>query len=256
MIASLGMYDSGPAQAANDQLWALVRDGLRTRGLPAPETLTRGEAAYMPAWESPDLVLSQTCGYPFRARLHPQVTLIGAPDHGLPGCPSGHYRSVLVARRDDPRDLDALAAARFAWNDDLSQSGWAGPVCYLQGLGLWPKPAVRTGGHRLSAAAVAQCKADLAGLDAVTWAMMLADQDTSAAALRVVAETAPSPALPYIAARGADRAATAEALAEAIAALTAADGATLHLQGLIDLPVQVYLAVPTPPPPAHFGASA
>jgi hypothetical protein len=29
MIASLGMYDFGPAIAANDRLWALIRDGLR-----------------------------------------------------------------------------------------------------------------------------------------------------------------------------------------------------------------------------------
>ena len=29
MIASLGMYDFGPAMAANDRLWAGIRDGLR-----------------------------------------------------------------------------------------------------------------------------------------------------------------------------------------------------------------------------------
>lgn len=254
MIASLGMYDAGPARAANDRLWARVRDGLRARGIAAPEALTRGEGAYWPAWESPDLLLSQTCGYPFRARLHDRVTLVGTPDHGLPGCPPGHYRSVFVARADDPRGLDALAAARLAWNEDLSQSGWAAPACHLLSLGLTLHPALRSGGHRLSARAVAQGQADLAALDAVTWAMMQADGDPSAPALRVVGQTAPTPALPYIAARGADRAVIFAALAGAIAALDAQDRATLHLHGLVEIPAPAYLAVPTPPPPAHFGA--
>jgi hypothetical protein len=56
MIASLAMYDFGPAMAANDRLWALIRDGLRARGLDAPDVLTRGEGAYWPAWDAPDLI--------------------------------------------------------------------------------------------------------------------------------------------------------------------------------------------------------
>ncbi|MCB6178867.1 phosphate/phosphite/phosphonate ABC transporter substrate-binding protein [Rhodobacter sp. Har01] len=254
MIASLGMYDAGPARAANDRFWVAIRDRLRARNLPAPEALTRGEGAFWPAWESPDLVLSQTCGYPFRARLQGRVTLVGTPDHGLPGCPPGHYRSVFVARKDDLRGLKELAATRFAWNEDLSQSGWAGPVSHLLGLGLTPHPCLRSGAHRLSALAVAEGRADLAGLDAVTWAMMQADGDPAAPALRVVAETAPAPALPYIAAKGADREGLFATLAQAIAALTPEDRARLLLHGLVEIPAAAYLAVPTPPPPAHFGA--
>ena len=83
MIASLGMYDFGAAMAANDRLWALARDALREEGIDAPDALTRGEAAYWPAWEAPDLLLSQTCGYPFRARLHDRVAYVGTPDFGV-----------------------------------------------------------------------------------------------------------------------------------------------------------------------------
>ena len=197
MIASLGMYDFGPAQAANDRLWALIRDALRADGHNAPETLTRGEGAYWPAWESPALVLSQTCGYPYRARLHGHVTLVGTPDYGLPGCPPGHYRSVFVARRDDPRaTLQDFAGAPMAFNEDLSQSGWAAPAHHLLSLGLTPAPALRSGGHRLSVQAVAEGRADLAGVDALTWAM-LQGHEPAADRLKFVAETALTPALPY-----------------------------------------------------------
>lgn len=255
MIASLAMYDAGPAQAANDRLWALARDQLAVRGIAAPEELTRGEGAYWPAWQSPDLVLSQTCGFPYRALLHGTVTLIGAPDHGLQGCPRGHYRSVLVARGDDPRTgFEAFADAPLAFNEDLSQSGWAAPANLAADLGIRLAPRLRTGSHRASAAAVAAGQADLAALDAVTWAMMQEDGDPSVALLRVVTETPPTPALPYIAGPGADAATLFAALDAAIAALDPDDRETLHLRGLVALPAEAWLAVPIPPPPAHFGA--
>jgi ABC-type phosphate/phosphonate transport system substrate-binding protein len=250
MIASLGMYDLDHTRAANDRLWALIRDGLRARGLDAPEALTRGEAAYWPAWEAPDLVLSQTCGYPFRARLHGRVAYVGTPDYGVPGCPAGHYRSVFVARADDPREgLQAFDGAAFAFNEDLSQSGWAAPQVHARRLGLRLPPALRTGGHRLSALAVADGRADLAALDAVTWALMQ-DADPLARRLRVVGLTAPTPGLPVIAALGANADATFAALADAIPALDPDDRVTLRLTGLHRLPEAAYLAVPNPPAPA------
>ncbi|MFZ1467534.1 MAG: PhnD/SsuA/transferrin family substrate-binding protein [Paracoccaceae bacterium] len=252
MIASLGMYDRAETAAANDRLWGLIRGGLRARGVKAPDALTRGEGAYWPAWQSPDLVLSQTCGYPFRARLHDTVTLIGTPDYGVADCPPGHYHSVFVARTDGPNDLATLASQRLAYNEDLSQSGWVGPANHLLSLGLTPRPALRSGGHRASALVVAEGRADLAAIDAVTWAM-LQKWDPAVTNLKVVDRTAPTPGLPLIAAKGADRDATFAAVAEAMDRLHLADRALLGLRGLVFIPVADYLAVPTPPPPDHFG---
>ena len=65
---------------------------------------------------------------------------------------------------------------------------------------------------------------------------------------------APTPALPYIAAAGADTGTIYAALEEGIAALSTADRATLHLRGIVPARAADYLAVPNPPPPAHFGA--
>lgn len=256
MIASLGMYDFGPAVAANDRLWAQVRDGLRARGIPAPDALTRGEAAYWPAWQAPDLVLSQTCGYPFRARLHDRVTYVGTPDYGVEGCPPGHYCSVFVVRADDPRhSLPDFDGARFAWNEDLSQSGWAAPLTHAARLGINLVPAVRTGGHRRSALAVAEGRADIAALDAVTHALMQG-VDPVLTRLRVIGQTDPTPGLPCIAAPGADAGATFAALAEAIADLAPTDRATLRLRGVTRIPAEAYLAVPNPPAPDQIARPA
>ena len=247
------MYDRVEAQPANDRLWALIRDGLRAVGLNAPEALTRGARAYWDAWASPDLILSQTCGFPYRARLHGRVTLIGTPDYGVTGCPPGYYRSVLVARANDPRSamLD-FDHATLAFNEDLSQSGWAAPQNHAAKLGISLPPKLRTGGHILSAKAVAEGHADIAAIDAVTW-VMITRWDAFASALKVVGETDPTPGLPYIAAPGTDAEAIFTVIAQAITDLSPQDRDTLCLKGLTKIAPETYLAVPTPPTPTTLG---
>ena len=253
MIASLGMYDGTEAQPANDRLWVLIRDAMRAQGMAAPEALTRGPGAYWQAWEAPDLVLSQTCGYPYRARLHGKVTLIGTPDYGLQGCPPGYYRSVFLARADDHRvTLADFDGAAVAFNDDLSQSGWAGPQVHAAGLGLNLPPRLRTGGHLLSARAVAEGRADIAGIDAVTWGMVQR-WEAIAKRLKVVGQTDPVPGLPLIAAKGADADQLFTIVATAIADLAPQDRATLSLRGLARIPAETYLAMPMPASPAALG---
>lgn len=249
MIASLGMYDRAETATANDRLWDGVRDGLRARGFDAPEDLTRGEAAYWPAWEASDLVFSQTCGFPYRARLHDHVTLIGSPDYALPGCAPGHYNSVFVVRANDPRQtLTDFAQARFAYNDKFSQSGWAAPQTHAGSLGFQFAPGLQSGSHRLSALAVAEGRADIAAMDALTFAMCQR-YDAFMADLRDLGRTDPTPALPFIAWSGADADACFAALSQAVADLGADDRRTLGLRAVVKIPAAAYLAVPTPPSP-------
>lgn len=251
MIAALGMYDRPETAAANDALWALIRDGLRARGMDAPEVLTRGAGAYWPAWESPDMLLSQTCGLPFRARLHEKVTLIGTPDYGVEGCAPGYYRSVLIARRDDPRQTEAaFSGASFAYNEPLSQSGWAAVYQHFQDLGLPLFPGVQTGGHRASALAVAEGAADFAAIDAVTWGLLTRHEDF-ARNLRVFAQTRPTPGLPLITAQSAQAEAIFESVAAAIANLTEGERCNLSLRGVVRIPASAYLSLASPPAPAQ-----
>lgn len=250
------MYDRAETKDANDRLWAGIRDGLRAHGVAAPDALTRGEHAYWDAWQSADLVFSQTCGFPYRAKLHGHVTLIGTPDYGLPGCPPGHYTSVFVARKDDPRrDLVQFSGADFAFNEELSQSGWAAPQNHAASISLRLSPSLRTGGHRLSALAVSENQADLAAIDALTWEM-LSQWEPWAASLREIARTAPpTPVLPYIARKGVDADLYFNVVSAAIAALPAQDREILHLKGLVRIPAQAYLNVPTPPTPSQIAQS-
>jgi ABC-type phosphate/phosphonate transport system substrate-binding protein len=246
MIASLPMYDLPPFQAANDRLWAGIRDRMRAKNLPAPEALTRGAETLWPQWESPDLILSQTCGMPYRTRLHGHVTLIGTPDFGVEGCPPGYYRSVFIAHKDDPRQsLSAFSGSEMAYNEDVSQSGWAAPLNHAKAAHIALKPSLKTGGHMLSLQAVAEGRAPLASLDAVTF-RLLQTFHPQAADIKVIGQTDPTPGLPLIAAKGANAPLLFTIIAEAIAAMPPEDKALTGLRGLIAIAAQDYLNVPTP----------
>lgn len=244
MIASLGMYDMLAIQPANDRFWALIRSHLGS----GPSRLTRNMDPWT-LWQSPDLLLAQTCGMPYRTSLHQTVALVGTLDYGMAGCPPGHYNSVLVARADAPGDrLHDFSGGIFAYNEAMSQSGWAAPMTHLNALGISFDTHIKTGAHADSAKAVAEGRADMAGLDVVTWTL-LQEHDPFAQQLRIIATTTPTPGLPLITARDRDSAPIAAAVRAAIRDLAPEDRATLHINGLIDIPTTAYLEVPNPPTP-------
>jgi len=240
MIASFPMYDRPQTRGHYADLW----DGIRAAyDGPLPDHLTPGGDPW-DHWTSPDLVLSQTCGLPFRARLAETATLVGTPDYALEGCPPVYYNSVAVMRGDDPRGVDP-SLLRLAYNEGLSQSGWAAAVDHA---GASFAGYLQTGAHIASAEAVAGGLADIAYIDAVTW-RMITRWDDVANRLDVVARTLPTPGLPLITARGGPAEALAKAVAQAIAALSPAARDATGLRGLIQIPRGAYLAQPIPEPP-------
>jgi len=244
MIAAFPMYDRPETAGVYDRLWTQIRSVLPFE---APQQLSRG-GDLMQDWLSPDLAVSQTCGFPYRAALHGHVQLVATPVWDLP-CPAGHYFSVLVARVQDPRsEFAEFSDARLAFNEPLSQSGWAAPQTYAQEHGFLFRKHLQTGAHRASARAVAEGLADLAAIDAVTWSLMVR-HDPWVKGLRVIAETPPTPTLPYVTANGRPVAAVRAALEAGVAALSDADRTAICLRGLINLSAELYLAVPTPPTP-------
>lgn len=237
----LGMYDRPETAAANDRLWQGIRENLGF----GPCELTR-DMDFFDIWRAPDLLFAQTCGMPFRLGLYRQVQLVGTPDYGLPDCPPGFYNSVIVARRDaGDTSLAQLCRGVFAYNEPVSQSGWAAPMVHLQALGLAAHETLRTGAHVASARAVADGQADFASLDALTWAL-IQRYDGFAETLQVVARTKPTPTLPFITGSAQSADFVRSATATAIAALSDQDRATLCLKGLIEIPISDYLAVPNP----------
>ncbi len=250
MIASFPMYLRAENRAAHDAYWALLRNALGDHGIAAPATLDH-DAPIHATWARPDLVLGQICNYPYRTAFADQVTLIGAGDYGLPGAGPGEYYSVIIARADDARgSLSAFDGASFAFNAPDSQSGWAAPKLMAEAEGIPFAKLLETGAHRSSAMAVAEGRADLAALDAVTWDG-IARWDGFANQLKVIARTPPSPGLSFITAGQVDPTPYLAAMTDALSALAAEDQAIIGLRTVIPIPKSHYMALPIPKPPGH-----
>lgn len=240
------MYDRPELIAEHDRYWSAIRRELALFDIASPPTLSRDVGDLFEHWRAPDLVLSQTCGMPYRLSLHSEVTLVGTPDHGVEGCPPGYYRSVFVVRSDDRRaSLEQFASGCLAFNETMSQSGYNAAKVHLEPMGFWFADEIQTGGHLASAMTVESGQADIASLDAVTWRLMQR-HDATSARLRVLEVTNPTPGLPYIASAGVDGSQIHEGVARAIESLSPEDQQALGIRGLVTIPTADYLAVTTP----------
>jgi ABC-type phosphate/phosphonate transport system substrate-binding protein len=245
LCASLPMYQRDELIASNNQYWSLIKEGLSAEGHPHPDDLDQ-QVVGIDAWLQSGLVFSQTCGMPYRHHLHGRVHLVGTPDFGLPDCEPGYYRSRCVVRADDPRDrIDDFSGAVLAFNNTLSQSGYAAPLVQADAQGIDWSRRVESGAHRSSAQMVRNRQADIAAIDAVTW-RLIERYDNWAGELRVLASTEPTPGLPYICASRFDPVVIAGAVRNAIQSLDLDAKQSLGLQGLVTIDAGSYLDVPSP----------
>ena len=90
------MYGEAEHRPAIERWWAGLARHLREAGVPGvPDTLTWPDD-YHGHWRSPDLLLSQTCGYPFVNVLGPAVKLVATPRYDAPGCEGARYGAHVI----------------------------------------------------------------------------------------------------------------------------------------------------------------
>ena len=204
MIASLPMYDFPWVRAATDRMWATIRDRLRARGIAAPEGLTR-DLDLDKVWGRQDLLLGQTCGYPYWQGLRRKAEIVATPIYGFAGCEGPNHRSFILAHADDARtELAQFRGDRVAVNGFDSNTGMnllRACVAPLAGGKPFFADVVETGGHALSVVAILEKRADLAAIDCVTYALLARGASRLIAATKIIGETPTSPALPFIASR-------------------------------------------------------
>jgi ABC-type phosphate/phosphonate transport system substrate-binding protein len=196
-LAALPMYDLPELRWATDGLWA----GLAERLPGAPAALTRDRPAEA-VWTDPDLLLAQACGYPLVTTLAGKSQVVATPCYDAQGCDGPFYSSAIVVRRDDPaaRLID-LYGRRAAINAASSHSGmnvFRREIADVARGRPFFGETITTGSHAASAAAVASGRADVAAIDAVTWALLGASEPETFRALRVLTWTRPAPGLPLI----------------------------------------------------------
>lgn len=221
------MYIRPELEEAHEEFWTLIRGNLN---IDCPETLSQN-AGEIEVWTSPNLFFSQTCGLPYRKFLNNKVTLIGTPDYGLDDCPPAYYRSGYIVHLNASDHLSDYKDKLFTYNDKNSQSG------YYVTNNLFEK-TICSGSHINSAKMVASGKADIATIDAVSLKFMR-KYDDFATDLKVIEWTKPTPALPFIAYKGADKEMFFTAIVKAINDMPD----ELMIKDIINIPQKDYLSM-------------
>ncbi|CAG9209919.1 ABC-type phosphate/phosphonate transport system, periplasmic component [Paraburkholderia tropica] len=215
-IAALPMYNVTPQHGT---LWrALLRDTLgefaRRAGVRERMTLLDEALGDLFAlWRSPDLLMSQTCGFPYRLLgLDKQVHLLATPRFNAPGCEGAFYRSVLVvsaqAYANGATTLAACGGLRAACNSADSHSGMnalrhsvATTVAQSARGARFFASVSFVGSHLNALRALAANEADVAAIDCVTLAYVRDALPDMLESVREIGMTAAAPGLPLIASR-------------------------------------------------------
>ncbi|GAB2184492.1 phosphate/phosphite/phosphonate ABC transporter substrate-binding protein [Roseibium sp. LAB1] len=204
LAVRLPMYDWPEVRSATRDLESALQGALcRVLGLAESDIRPWLEGQdLVEAWTDPDLLLSQTCGYPLTHGLADKVRLVGTPHYDAEGCEGPRYCSqLIVGRGSSHKSLESLRGQRAVFNGSDSQSGmntFRHAVAQLEVSGRFFSEVIESGSHLASLKAVAAGKADIASIDAVCWALVCREIPELAAQLRPLARTASAPGLPLI----------------------------------------------------------
>ena len=204
-VATLSMYDWPETAPYLDRLWHGIAKNLIAAGINAPSNLNRDREP-SDLWTSPELLIGQTCGWPYANHLRGKVVPFARFDHGITGCPPGHYNSVFVGRNKAAEHLlkdqeSLMLAERIAINGDDSQSGFHVWQEITGGTSQDMLPHAKrliTGSHRNSVLAVAQGDAEVAAIDAIAFELAGRHEQVAASSVCVIGRSKPKPGLPLI----------------------------------------------------------
>jgi ABC-type phosphate/phosphonate transport system substrate-binding protein len=196
---SLPMYNVSPRlQREYEALLACV---LADAGV--SEQVQLLQEPQLPAvWHRPDLLIGQTCGYPYVMALRGVASLLATPCFDFAGCEGSDYSSVIVTR--DVDGVNSLAEARgltAAANSLDSNSGMnllRHAVAPLARGGRFFGKVKWTGAHVGSLRAVREGEADIAAIDCVTFGYLKQESPDSVQGIKVLQYSASSPGLPLV----------------------------------------------------------
>jgi len=200
-IAGLPMYDPPELQGAVDAWWSGLARAFRAEGIAGvPDRLDRG-LTLDALWGAPDLMFTQTCGYPLLGAWAGRLEYLATPRYAAPGCEGSSYCSWIVVGANSPaRNFEDLRGARCSINGRISHSGYnalralAAPSA--QNGRFFGSVSV-SGSHAESLAQIGREEADVAAIDCVTHALLSRCRPDAIAATRIIGRTVSAPSLPY-----------------------------------------------------------
>jgi ABC-type phosphate/phosphonate transport system substrate-binding protein len=193
IVASLPMYDWPEIRVHTDEFWNGIAKHTGLVGL------LQRDGSYADVWKQPNLIFSQTCGYPFTHKFKGLLRYVATPHYAAEGCSGPLYSSSIFAREKGP--LLEFNKSTAAINATDSMSGMLAlklaVAPFMQGGEFFAHTLV-TGSHLDSLAAVRENRADLCAIDAVCVALARRYRPHALQGLVEITKTPMVPGLPYV----------------------------------------------------------
>ena len=176
---------------------------------------------------------------------------MATPSYRAPGCQgASHCSAIIVRAEDDAADLPALRGRRCAingWDSNTGMNLLRAAIAPFATHGVFFRSVTVSGSHRNSLSHVVSGMAAVAAIDCVTFEQIRLIEPALIAKTRVLAWTAPTPALPLICSAAMD-APTLEALRVALADIAKAPALSaireaLLIDGFVELSIDAYAGV-------------
>ena len=202
LTASLPMYNLPEMRPVNARFWEalgrlLIEAGVRD----VPEKLTF-ERLPVPERIGPEVLFSQTCGYPLETIFTGQAVRLGTPCYAAPGCNGPtHCGLFIVPAGSTARELRDLRGGVLLFNNRHSNSGMNLPrraLADIAGGRAFFSEVIETGSHPGNLDRIARGEADATAVDNVTYAFWCCYRPEAAQQVRILAETPLSPAIPFV----------------------------------------------------------
>ena len=199
--AGLPMYDPPELRAIVDAWWDGLARAFRAEGIAdVPDRLDR-DLALDALWGAPDLLFTQTCGYPLFGTWAGRMQYVATPRHAADGCEGPTYCSfIVVPVGSKARDLEDLRGARCSVSARISHSGYNALRALFAPLadgGRFFGSVSLSGGHAESLAQLSVGEVDVAAIDCVTYALLSQCRPHVTRTTRIIGRTASAPGLPY-----------------------------------------------------------
>ena len=205
-LAALPMYDLPELHAATHAWWQGLARAFRRQGLEGVPDALDGRMTLDDRSSRSRLLFGQCCGYDL-IRSPETLALVATPIYRSRHCRGAYYRSlVVVGEASSAARLEDLRGRRCAINAPCSHSGYTAlrhmiaPLVGVssRGEGRFFSRVEVSGSHTGSLARVREGRADCTSVDCVTFALLARHRAEALQGLRVLAESALAPGLPYV----------------------------------------------------------
>lgn len=158
-------------------------------------------------FSSIQMLIGQTCGYPYISSIHKTHNLVCVPDFNVEGCNEAKYSSWIVTQLSDDRttlaEFEGATATINNWDSNSGMNVFRQAISkqvfsQSEKQTSFFSDVIENGSHLTSIELISCGKADIAAIDAVTWHFALVEGRVDPDKIQIIGQSVQTAGLPFV----------------------------------------------------------